>query len=196
MTPEEQKAQNEAVLKAVHDLKGSVDKAKDEKAINDSLVQESLKKQGEDIIAMQRQVDEKLTTPAEIIPEKEYKPDLKPIFEGKTGGASFASLYSIDMEDAPVKDHMLVRKMLYAPRTNFNAKGRHWELNKSYDGFEDIMDLQDTVYYVGLTLAQKQRRPYLDVVKGLDTFNVLKAEIRGNAELASALVKALDLIIQ
>lgn len=189
MTPEEIKAQNEAVLKAVHDLKSTVDKATEEKAINDTLVQESLKKQGEDILVMQRETAEikKLAEATTIEREEEYKTNLKPIFASKSAGASLQSLYSVDMTDAPVTDHMVARKMLYAPRTSFDLKSRSWKLGKSYDGFEDIMDLQDTVYFAGQAIAEKTKRPYMDVVKGLDTFNLLNAEIRGNSELSKAL---------
>lgn len=187
MTPEEIKKKNEEVLQAVHDLCAKVDDAKKQKTIADAVVREELKKYGEDITVLQRQVDEKLTPVATIEKEKEYKVDIKPIFASKAAGASLQSLYNVDMTDAPVSDHMVARKMLYAPRTTFDARARSWNLGKSYDGFEDIMDLQDTVYFTGQAIAEKTKRPYLDVVKGLDTFNLLNAEIRGNRELEKAL---------
>lgn len=187
MTPEEIKKQNEALLQAVHNLSAKVDEGNKQKIITDAVFKEELKKYGEDVTVMQRLVDEKLTPVAIIEKEKEYKVDLKPIFSGKSGGMSFNSLYSVDMTDAPVNDHMMARKMIYAPRTTFDARKRCWELKKSYDGFEDIMELNDTVYFVGQALAEKTSRPYIDVVKGLDSFNLLNAEIRGNSELEKAL---------
>ena len=86
---------------------------------------------------------------------------MKKIFASKGTGASISSLYHIDMKDAPVDDNMAVRKLLYAPRTTYDAKSRQWNLSGSdpYDGFKDIMDLQDTVYFVGSAIAERSKRP-------------------------------------
>jgi hypothetical protein len=183
--------QNE-LIKLVKDMKDTVveqGKKTDEKLDEmDALTKEKLQKMGDDLIVTQRQIEEIKADRVTIEKEKEeIKVDLKPIFDSGSTGKSLQSLYSIDIEGSPAKDQMSVRKMLYAPRTNFNASNRTWNRDKSYDGLEYLMDINDTAYFAGLALSHHTKRPYLDVVKELKSYQFLNQEIQASSELRKAL---------
>ena len=178
---EEVKKQEE-LLKAVHDLKSAVDKSKEDKLDSDNVMKEQLNKQAEDMIVMQRTIDVQDTKLATLEESKDVKLDLKPIFDSGSVGKSLAAMYSIDMTGVK---HPEVAKMFYTPRTEF--KGNRIVREKSYDGLDDLMRLQDIVHFMGVAKTLKEDIRYTEAVRSLKAFDMLQQEINYNSDLAKAL---------
>ena len=147
-------------------------------------------KMAEDLALVNRQVAEIKADLVTIEKGEEVNIDLKPIFEGKdfksgTGLSSIAGMYSLDTGTRT--DHMGVRKALYMPRTKWNAGQRVYTRKESYEGLEGIMELNDMCYFAALAISHKNKIPFDVVLRSLDSWKLLNAEIQNHTDLRRAL---------
>jgi len=160
-------------------------------------MKEQLTKMGNDIAKLGRQVEDIKAGAVTIEKQKEdevvevdTKILNKALFEGRNMGEgttlnSLLKMWSI--ETTGRTDNMGVRKALYMPRTDFDYTRRIYKRDKSYDGFEDIMDLNDMCYFAGLAISHQRGEPFQNIVRSLDTWKLLNHEIQANSDLSKAL---------
>ncbi|MBN1551173.1 hypothetical protein JW979_06875, partial [bacterium] len=155
-------------------------------------VKPQLEKMGEDLIKVQRQVDEFKSNKVTIEETKEETIDIKSIFKGAsytykpgTGMGSLAKMFAIETDMNT--DHMGVKKALYMPRATMDLSKRTYKRDHSYDNLEGLMELNDTAYFAALAISHKTKQSFYTVMKSLDTYRLLNAEIKAHKDLAKAL---------
>ena len=189
--------QNDEVLKLVKEMKDEISQAAERKESETQELKDKLEKMGKDLVETQRIVNEFQHTSTATV-EKEVDENGEPvkiearrksIFQDEHLRSSpvIGALSKMYYVDDSVKAHMDVRKMLYMPRTDWSTKARSYVLRRSYDGLEDIMDINDMVYMAGLAISHQKKQNYFDVVKGLDSFKLLNTVIQNDSELSKAL---------
>lgn len=163
----------------------------------DSELKEQLEKMGGDITELQRKVSLGETEKATV--EKELGPDGKPlkievhrkdVFKGRDVNkvSGLGSIYKRNYIDTVQRnDNLNLRKLLYMPRSDWSPVSRSYVRVKGYDGLDDVMELNDIAYFSALAIAHKTKQSFYEVIKGLDSFNMLNGEIQSNTELTKAL---------
>ena len=81
-----------------------------------------------------------------------------------------------------------ITKALYHPRTTWTPQSGY-KLTGSYDGLEDLMEVNDALFIMGMSAATRSGNieSYPEKVKSFDTYKLFKFELQQNAELRKAL---------
>jgi len=145
-------------------------------------IKEQTDKMGEDLITLQRRVDEFQTITEQRFEKltEEQEEEQRKIWDVALKNTKLFKLWSYDDP---------ITKALYRPRTTYNARKGCYELKGSYDGLEDLMMLNDALFIMGWLKADKTRNyaGYADYVKGFDTYQLAKYELERVPELRKAL---------
>jgi len=167
-------------------LIGQVSEVMQTESKNSAETREKLEKMGTEITEAQRSVSEFQTVTNEKLEKltKEQEDEEMKVFDVALKNSKVRKLWGYD--DG-------ITKAMYKPRTKF-VDGKGYVKTGDYDGMEELMQLNDALFIMGLAKAQTDGnlQNYSNYIREMDSYKLMKFEMQSHPSIRSEAKKALN----